>query len=125
MGWQENYNEASKGLRFLRHEGGASVYEAKRMDLTNGSFVTERRVTTEAYYERVVWVSKWEEKSRYECFCCTCTGDPYNEQIDPACRNHGYGGRRPCDIHNLPGSEWEDTDEMPESVLTIREKQKS
>lgn len=122
MTWHEAFRAASKGLKHLRQDGRDDVYEVKRVDLTNGSFVTERKVTLEGYYERVVWESKWQEKERYECFCCTC---PDYGGVDAACRNHGYYGKRPCDIHNLPGYTWEDTNEMPDSVLTVRAKQEN
>lgn len=118
MSYGEERIKLSEGLKFLRLEGDDNVYEVRRVDLKNGAFVTERKITIEAAYERVVWVSHWKETARYECFCCTCY-----DGTDAACRNHGYYGKRPCDIHNLPGYIWEGTDEMPESVLTIRRKQ--
>jgi hypothetical protein len=117
---------AIEGLKFLRvdeHDHHASVYEVKRITLKNGAFVTERRVSIESISERVVWVSNWVEKERLECFCCTCEDHEWGNTMDAACRNHGYYGKRPCDIHNLPGYTWEDSNEMPESVLTIRKKQ--
>ena len=115
-------------LKFLRrdeHDSHASIYEVKRVTLKNGAFVTERRVGIESISERVVWASNWRETERLECFCCTCDEDYYSGHVstDAACRNHGYYGKRPCDIHNLPGYTWEDTDEMPDSVLTVRKKQ--
>lgn len=58
----------------------------------------------------------WTEK-RDNCFCCSC-GD--NEGSDSACRNHGHAGTRPCELHNMPGSPWEDSDEMPISVQQER-----
>lgn len=117
--WQKKHAEASKGLKFLRREHNDSVYEVSRTQMTNGAFVRERMVTIEAVYERVVWASDWRETERLACHCCTCDDDG----MDAACRNHGFYGQRPCDIHNLPGYTWEGTDEMPESVLTIRKKQ--
>lgn len=116
--------EYTEGLKFLRRERGYSVYEVKRTTFGNGAFGVERLVGTESIMERVVWTSYWQETVRVACFCCTC--DPYSgtTSADAACRNHGFYGSRPCDIHNLPGYPWEGTDEMPESVLTIRQKQK-
>ncbi|MEG2887262.1 MAG: hypothetical protein RR853_09065 [Aurantimicrobium sp.] len=123
--WQEKHAAQSAGLKFLRHEYDAQVYEVKRVDLKNGSFVTERRVTTTHSSERVVWESKWKETARFACHCCTCDEDYYTGQQynDPYCRNHGYYGERPCDIHNLPGMLGEEDTEMPDSVLTVRKQQ--
>lgn len=59
---------------------------------------------------RKVFAADWVEE-RTDCYCCTCDA---NDQIsgslsDAACRNHGFAGRRPCDIHNLPGEPWDIT----------------
>lgn len=120
--------KAIEGLKFLRQDPldrQASIYEVERTQLANGAFVRERRVSIESIHERVVWSSDWRETVRLECFCCTCDDDYYtgHQTMDAACRNHGYYGKRPCDIHNLPGYAWEDTNEMPESVMTVRKKQ--
>lgn len=63
-------------------------------------------------------------EERTDCFCCTC-GD--YELNDAGCRNHGFYGKRPCDIHNMPGQAWDqepgDTSEpvMPMPVREYRE----
>lgn len=63
-------------------------------------------------------------EERTDCFCCTCGDDALS---DAACRNHGYYGKRPCDIHNMPGQVWDqepgDTSEpvMPMPVKEYRE----
>jgi len=64
--------------------------------------------------ETFVLASAMEERT--ECFCCSC-GD---RGADAACRNHGFMGTRPCEVHNMPGVAWEDTGEMPESVQAAR-----
>lgn len=118
MSWQEDFKGLSEGLKFLRREHNDSVYEVSRTQMTNGAFVRERLVTTEAAFERVVWASDWRETKRIACHCCTC-----DDSMDAACRNHGFYGQRPCDIHNLPGYAWEGTDEMPDSVMVFRKQQ--
>jgi hypothetical protein len=63
----------------------------------------------------------WTEK-RTNCFCCS-RGD--RDGSDPACRNHGFAAKRPCEAHGMPGSTWEELDgsdsgEMPASVQAAR-----
>lgn len=36
---------------------------------------------------------------RDDCFCCSCVDDGPS---DPYCRNHGFAGRRACEIHHTP-----------------------
>lgn len=122
---EERRDAATKGLKRLREEYRDTVYEVKRIKLKNGDFVTERRVTTEGYSERVVWESKWQEKERWDCYCCTCDYDDGYPGNDAACRNHGHYGKRPCENHNTPGYTWEDTNEMPDSVQVYRAKQEA
>jgi len=68
----------------------------------------------------------WTE-TRTNCFCCSC-GDFTS---DPACRNHGFAAKRPCETHNMPGSVWDELPNedgsipdwcgtMPESVQEVR-----
>lgn len=57
-----------------------------------------------------------EFEIRDDCYCCSCRS---GEGGDPYCRNHGFAGQRPCDVHQMPGQ----TDEngvMPASVQTER-----
>lgn len=54
---------------------------------------------------------EWTE-TRTDCYCCSCPESGYS---DPYCRNHGFAGERPCDVHNMPGVE-DDDGVMPESV---------
>ncbi|AVR56891.1 hypothetical protein PBI_TRISCUIT_18 [Microbacterium phage Triscuit] len=109
----------------MRREYDASVYEVSRTQLANGSFVRERRVTTTHSSERMVWASDWRETARFACHCCTCDEDYWSGHTtnDPYCRNHGFYGTRPCDIHNLPGSMGEEDTKMPDSVLIVRKQQ--
>lgn len=43
-------------------------------------------------------------EERTDCYCCSC-GDGGH---DAACRNHGWAGRRPCELHNMPGEKYGD-----------------
>lgn len=83
-------------------------------------------LVTKTYYQQVL---KIEERT--DCFCCSC---PNGYSDDPACRNHGFAGKRPCLTHNMPGQVWDDdmmfgpegppadhVPEMPESVQWMRE----
>lgn len=96
----------------IRHEDGTETW-LETYNAFDGAIRT-RRVTAEAYAE-----------TRTDCFCCSC-GE--SEGSDPACRNHGFAAKRPCDIHNLPGSEWDDfgiegdtsVGTMPEPVSVAR-----
>jgi hypothetical protein len=85
----------------------------------------EKVIVTRVHHEPGLEIIETFERvsvveNRTDCFCCTC-GDRAGS--DPACRNHGYAGRRPCDIHNLPGQEWDDEmvpgGGMPEPVSVI------
>lgn len=67
--------------------------------------------------KRYVYAHQWVEK-RTDCYCCSC-GDEAG--LDPACRNHGFAAKRPCEVHGMPGSLWDDDlpgsgGTMPESV---------
>lgn len=45
-------------------------------------------------------------EERIDCFCCSCDDSGELTAGDMGCRKHGSKGlRRPCDIHNLPGTE--------------------
>jgi hypothetical protein len=102
-----------------------SEYEA-RVDVlsrTKPSVVhSERRVTLDAVYERLVIYGEWREVQRITCFCCTCPD--YGN--DWACRNHNMGfGMRPCELHGVEGQrevdpETDEEGEMPESVQEYR-----
>lgn len=66
---------------------------------------------------RLVISMPWQSEPRYDCFCCSCEGDGiYN---DHACRNHGWDGERPCELHGLAGYP-DDTGLMPDSVQARR-----
>ena len=58
------------------------------------------------------------QEHRTDCFCCSCG----EFGTDGACRNHGGYGKRPCEEHNMPGSPWEGTNDMPESVQAERKR---
>jgi len=58
-----------------------------------------------------------EIEVRTDCFCCSCE----SEGSDPACRNHGWAAKRPCEVHGTEGVPWDDEPEhMPESVQQYR-----
>ena len=60
-----------------------------------------------------------ETEERTDCFCCTCDG----LYQDVYCRNHGFAGKRICDIHNMPGDEFESDGEnyTTTRLLTVLE----
>lgn len=66
---------------------------------------------------RRVVAEPWVEE-RTNCFCCSCD----ELSSDPACRNHGFAGTRPCEVHNMPGQPWDHSGEMPDSVQAHRVK---
>jgi hypothetical protein len=63
--------------------------------------------------ERTVTATEWVEVERTDCHCCSCSVDGF--AVDPHCRNHGYYGERPCELHNMPGTAGDDGI-MPDSV---------
>lgn len=73
------------------------------------------------YYKEILVI-----ENRTECFCCSCPDYSH----DPACRNHGFAAKRPCELHDMPGSTWDpefmdgEEDIMPESVQAYRAKYK-
>jgi hypothetical protein len=85
---------------------------------------TEVEETPGLIRRRTVVAHEWVEE-RSNCFCCSC-GD--REGSDPACRNHGFAATRPCETHNMPGSEWDEEmggGGMPESVQEIRRREEA
>lgn len=50
------------------------------------------------------------------CLCCTCVTDHIT---DPSCRDHGWYGQRPCEVHAMAGR-IDDDGNMPYSVQIIR-----
>lgn len=81
---------------------------------------TETRRTPEGVYTRSVTGQGWDFQ-RSNCFCCTCFHDDsgYLPSSDPACRNHGFDGARPCQEHGMPG-EPDNAGHMPASVQAHR-----
>jgi hypothetical protein len=106
----------TRASKFLRQDRDRPVYEMRSVPFGNAEMVTERMVDLDAVYERQVMVEPWREVQRLTCFCCSC-GD---FGADPACRNHGYAGTRPCEKHGTPGSVWDDDGTMPDSVQMER-----
>jgi hypothetical protein len=80
----------------------------KRVDETTATFTHEQPglVITETF--RLLG----KAEVRTNCFCCSC-----DDQVgsDVYCRNHGFAGERPCELHGMPGVE-NDDGVMPKSV---------
>lgn len=85
-------------------------------DTTYAREWTERMDCYGYVKERKVTATEWVEVERTDCYCCSCDDGP---TIDPYCRNHGWYGERPCEVHNMPGSKGEDDEDMPESVQAV------
>lgn len=85
--------------RYYEDENGHRISIPPRRTVPYVEVVSEPGVV----WKRTVTPSEWTEE-RTDCYCCSC-----GERVgsDPACRNHGFAAKRPCDIHNLPGSEWD------------------
>jgi len=73
---------------------------------------------------RTVVAQPWVDE-RTDCYCCSC-GEL--EGSDAHCRNHGFDGRRPCELHQMPGQECHPEDfgvdgepYMPASVQAYRD----
>lgn len=107
----------------LRHHGLAWKGEIRLVpgstNTTRGHEVTEVRDLQVDEWGRATWteVSRepgvvltrqiqatgWTVESRTDCFCCSCHDNVYGYQgTDPHCRNHGFSGRRPCELHDMP-----------------------
>lgn len=56
------------------------------------------------------WTEEWTN-----CFCCSCP----EGSVDSSCRNHGWWGARPCDLHGMAG-EANENGIMPASVQDHR-----
>jgi len=73
-------------------------------------------------YTATIRPEDWTE-TRTDCFCCSC-GD--REGSDSACRNHGFAAKRPCELHAMPGSTWDEEmmpdlkGVVPDSVQVVR-----
>jgi len=72
-------------------------------------------VTTTTIYIPVVTI-----EHRDNCYCCSCyeNENGYVGNMDVYCRNHGWDGARPCELHDMPGSP-----ENIDSVQTVRREQ--
>jgi len=84
---------------------------------TSTGYLEEIR-TSSLICRRELTAGPWTEE-RINCFCCTCPdgGGP----ADPCCRNDGWWGTRPCELHNMPGEVDEDG-VMPASVQEYRQR---
>lgn len=72
-------------------------------------------------WHRTVTASPWSEYTRTDCYCCSC--NDWYLSTDCYCRNHGWYGRRPCEVHEMPGEAGDDGS-MPESVQVEVQRQK-
>jgi len=112
--------EETRHSKYLRQDYRDSVYEVKSAPFGNAEVVTERQVSIDAVYERVIIQEPWREIQRITCFCCSC-GDFGS---DGYCRNHNASvGMRPCEKHGCMGQEDEDSGIMPDSVQVERKRQ--
>lgn len=93
--------------------GKRDVKRSKEITLDNGyvkftETARDDRSTVVTKETRTVYASPWHVEV-VQCYCCTCREDDYGMlSNDAACRNHGFAGTRPCDIHGTAGSEWDD-----------------
>jgi hypothetical protein len=71
-------------------------------DQTVTRTVTEPGVERVTVYEPIMVIVK-----RDDCYCCSCDDD-FPSMHDPYCRNHGFMGKRRCDVHEMPGDEFDD-----------------
>jgi len=94
--------------------------EHVRYEANGGQSWMEVEETPGLTRRRRVVADPWTEE-RSNCFCCSCDDD--NPGNDAACRNHGFAAMRPCEVHGMPGSEWDEEfggGGMPESVQAVR-----
>jgi hypothetical protein len=76
----------------------------------------QRTYSTPGYVKTETFKLVRTDELRTDCYCCSCGDDG---GVDPYCRNHGWAGSRPCEVHNMPGVV-DDDNEMPESVQKKR-----
>jgi hypothetical protein len=93
------------------------IYPDKKLTPTSTGYIEEIRAPG-LIRRRELTASKWTEE-RSDCFCCSCDDD--SSVADPACRNHGWWGKRPCEAHSMPGAK-DDEGVMPISVQAKRSK---
>jgi len=91
-----------------------TISEKRRNEDGSESWVEEEH-TPGLIRKRAVMADPWMEAERTDCFCCSCS----EFGIDVFCRNHGFAGQRPCEVHNMPG-EADDEGKMPASVQKER-----
>lgn len=93
------------------------IYPEVRIEIDNHRQTLTRTVHTPGLDQVFVYQLVARLEDRTDCYCCSC-----GEYVgtDSACRNHGWYARRPCDIHDMPGEAWEDSDTMPASVSQSR-----
>lgn len=80
------------------------IYESKQQLFNRDRTVLT--ITRDPGYGEIIvesWVKVCEIRDRQNCFCCSC-GD--REGTDVACRNHGWAAKRPCEMHEMPGTPW-------------------
>lgn len=87
-------------------------------DTTTSTEWTEVQPCVGYYRQRKVWASDWDETGRVNCYCCTCTESHDRVNTDKHCRNHGFAGRRPCAVHNLPGDPDQDGT-VPDAITNV------
>lgn len=90
------------------------THDHKRSAL-GGEFWQETETEPGIIRRRSVQATPWVVE-RTDCYCCSC---PEFGGADPACRNHGWAAARPCEVHQMSGSSWDDGT-MPDSVQVVR-----
>lgn len=78
---------------------------------------TEYREEPGVTYVRNIIATDWHEFQRDTCFCCSCEDE--HTGSDVYCRNHGFAGERPCEVHNMPGSGY-DIDDNPIELESVQ-----
>lgn len=111
-------------MKYLYKHYDESIHQAAIQEVGDVVVRVERMITLTGVMERTVILTPWKEIERHTCFCCSCdhTGDYTGS--DPDCRNHGFDGQRPCEIHGLPGSPGDDGI-MPSGVVETRKKRRN
>lgn len=93
------------------------IYPTEKIALNENGTLTRRYNDQSGLITTTVYQPILVIEHRETCFCCSC-GDFGS---DPACRNHGFAGTRPCELHGTPGTAWDDEPGvMPASVQAAR-----
>jgi len=78
----------------------------------------EREPFDGATYRREVTATAWVEHERTDCYCCSCDYSDYGSVSDAYCRNHGFAGKRACEVHKMRG-DGKDTEPWGDEVYKV------